>query len=454
MSKGFKQASDSLDRDLKREEHTVSPEPITETSNATPKLKFGKGFNIPSSEIDASSSNAKKIEPTLANQTEADDKINTSSEPMYSTENTHAALEWSKPPENIYAPKTPSENAIPSYSYADPPTGYPKKKRKTGLIVGTAAALLCVAAVIAGVILRVFPSPKPTGSDFTAVAPNNNNSTNADNGSTVQNNNDNGYNSETNSQTGVALSDEVFSMYPSYTCQMNKYDAGINGFEFSVPAGSYKYDIPSGNENVFESSFIVALYDGSQVIYNISSLTLDEIKNYQNSESGVAGTVIYGKRDELNKIFFDNFNSTYAEPYLSEEEALADIVEDGDFENPSTALSNIDMIDVYLMDLLADGTSVYDTESILIADDGQPHSVNEEYLNEKWSNDGKTMSIETESFSYDTSGELISSESDIVLIKRIDEGEYVKLFIGAASSWPISQTEAVSQLEYTAKYFN
>ena len=64
------------------------------------------------------------------------------------------------------------------------------------------------------------------------------------------------------------------------------------------------------------------------------------------------------------------------------------------------------------------------------------------------------MSIETESFSYDTSGELISSESDIVLIKRIDEGEYVKLFIGAASSWPISQTEAVSQLEYTAKYFN
>ena len=338
-------------------------------------------------------------------------------------------------------PPRPTAAVNPAPQYASPPTTYPKKKSKKGLIAGVAAALVCVLAIITVIIL---------GNSLTHRLPN---SGIADSSSDKLNNNPTSNDSETDFQTGVTLSDEVFSMYPDYTCKMDKYDSGINEFNFSVPTGSYKYDIPSGNENLFESSFIVALYNGSQIVDNISSLTLDEIKNYQNSESVVVGSVTYGKRDELNKLLLDYFNSSYNESYSSVEEAIADMVEEGDFENPSAVLNNIDMIDVYLMDLLADGTSVYDTESILIANDGQTHLVNEEYLKEKWSNDGKTMSIEAESFSYDMNSELISSKSDIALIKRIDEGEYVKLFIGSASSWPTDQTDAVSQLEYTAKNF-
>lgn len=227
--------------------------------------------------------------------------------------------------------------------------------------------------------------------------------------------------------------DKVFSMFSDdlYKCDMTDCTFS-NGFSCKIPSGITSTD--ADNNGVYMKTFV--------------------LENTNNN--CIAADISYGPSANIERNICDYFVSIgWIEKDDSIENMKKSFLEEAEYINnndPSDNRYNIDVIDAYLVEefdtVLGNMNKIID---IMNSDDGElkTYDSKDDYMQVNGYNDGQILTIEA----------LYNGISDdsvsVCIIKRIDEGAYSKLFIGAADSIFLTDENktALAKLEYTAKKF-
>lgn len=269
----------------------------------------------------------------------------------------------------------------------------------------------------------------------------------------TQTNTDGGNNNYySQSTSGSDKADNVF-------CKHSDISEVFDSEEYSIPINNYKYKLPTG---------ITPIEVNSENIQSRGFVLIDNI---------VSGSIVYGKKADVEKNICDIFTSNMSDPPTGTQEEIIEALmldsgyreytrlkveegytdeelkEDGDED-----MSNIDIIDLYIMEI-NEWTEIWYCEDIFNSVSGKPILVNKETsLGEIYAtgySDGKVTAIELEY------KEKSSEKVQVCMIKRIDEGDYVKLFFGGVCDEDFNGVildedviYAVKKLEYIAREFN